>query len=91
MRFLIVEDHVGMADQLSRGFSDRGYQTRVVDNGEEGLYEAQEVEYTLAVIDLGLPGMSGLDLIKALRKQGNTLPIVVLTACLLYTSDAADD
>ncbi len=80
MRFLIVEDHVGMADQLSRGFSDRGYLARVVDNGEEGLYEAQEVDYTLAVIDLGLPGMSGLDLIRALRRSGNDIPIVVLTA-----------
>lgn len=80
MRFLIVEDHVGMADQLASGFSQRGYSTRVVDNGEEGLYEAQEVDYTLAVIDLGLPGMSGLELIQALRKAGNTIPIVVLTA-----------
>ena len=80
MRFLIVEDHVGMADQLATGFSERGYKTRVVDNGEEGLYEAQEVDYTLAVIDLGLPRMSGLDLIRALRKSGNNIPIVVLTA-----------
>jgi two-component system response regulator PhoP len=80
MRFLIVEDHVGMAAQLARGFSQRGYGVNVVDNGELALYEAQEVEYTLAVVDLGLPGMSGLDLIKALRKAGNTVPIVVLTA-----------
>jgi two-component system, OmpR family, response regulator PhoP len=80
MRFLIVEDHVGMADQLSRGFSERGYSARVVGNGEEGLFEAQEIDYTLAVIDLGLPGMSGLELIKRLRQSGNQLPIVVLTA-----------
>jgi two-component system response regulator PhoP len=51
-----------------------------VDNGEEGLYEAREVDYTLAVIDLGLPGMSGLELIRTLRKSGNDIPIVVLTA-----------
>jgi two-component system response regulator PhoP len=80
MRFLIVEDHVGMADQLSTGFSQRGYKTKIVDNGEEGLYEVQEVDYTLAVIDLGLPGMSGLELIHTLRKSGNDIPIVVLTA-----------
>ena len=80
MRFLIVEDHVGMADQLAKGFTQRGYGVRVIDNGEEALYEAQEIEYTLAVVDLGLPGMSGLELIKALRKAGNTVPIVVLTA-----------
>ncbi|RLQ22489.1 response regulator [Seongchinamella sediminis] len=80
MRFLIVEDHLGMADQLAAGFQERGYNTRVVDNGEEGLYEAREVDYTLAVIDLGLPRMSGLELIRALRKSGNSIPIVVLTA-----------
>ncbi|MEM1154608.1 MAG: response regulator transcription factor [Pseudomonadota bacterium] len=80
MRFLIVEDHIGMADQLAKGFSARGYSVKLVDNGEEGLFEAQEIDYTLAVVDLGLPGMSGLELIKKLRKSGNQVPIIVLTA-----------
>jgi two-component system response regulator PhoP len=80
MRFLIVEDHLGMADQLAKGFKERGYSAKLVGNGEEGLFEAQEVDYTLAVVDLGLPGMSGLELIKRLRRSGNNLPIVVLTA-----------
>jgi two-component system response regulator PhoP len=80
MRFLVVEDHVGMAEQLAEGFSARGYNARVVGDGEEGLFEAREIDYTLAVIDLGLPGMSGLELIKQLRKEGNKIPIVVLTA-----------
>ena len=80
MRFLIVEDHIGMADQLAKGFSERGYSAKVVDNGEEGLFEAQEIDYTLAVVDLGLPGMSGLQLIKRLRQSGNQLPVIVLTA-----------
>ena len=80
MRFLIVEDHVGMADQLAKGFSDRGYSAKLVANGEEGLFEAQEIDYALAVVDLGLPGMSGLELIKCLRKSGSQLPVIVLTA-----------
>lgn len=80
MRFLIVEDHVGMADQLARGFSDRGYSAKLVGNAEEGLFEAQEIDYSLAVVDLGLPGMSGLELIKRLRKSGSQLPVIVLTA-----------
>jgi two-component system response regulator PhoP len=80
MRFLIVEDHVGMADQLANGFSDRGYSAKLVGNAEEGLFEAQEIDYTLAVVDLGLPGMSGLELIKRLRKSGSQLPVIVLTA-----------
>ena len=80
MRFLIVEDHVGMADQLSRGFAARDLGVKVVANGEEGLFEAREVDYTLLVVDLGLPGMSGLELIRQLRREANNVPIVVLTA-----------
>ena len=80
MRFLVVEDHVGMADQLAKGFSARGYSAKVVADGEEGLFEASEIDYTLAVVDLGLPGMSGLELIKRLRRCGNNVPIIVLTA-----------
>lgn len=80
MRFLIVEDHLGMADQLARGFDERGYSAKLVANGEEGLFEAGEVDYTLAVVDLGLPGISGLDMIKQLRAGGNSIPIIVLTA-----------
>ena len=80
MRFLVVEDHVGMAEQLQAGLSQRNFTTKVVGNGEEGLFEAREIDYTLLVVDLGLPGMSGLELIKQLRREGNNVPIIVLTA-----------
>ena len=80
MRFLVVEDHVGVADQLQKGFAARGYNVKIVANGEEGLFEATEIDYTLAVIDLGLPGMSGLELIRKLRAAGKRIPIIVLTA-----------
>jgi len=80
MRFLVVEDHAGMASQLGQAFRDRGYQVTVVHDGREGLYEAREVDYTLALVDLGLPGLSGLELIRALRRDDRRLPIVVLTA-----------
>lgn len=80
MRFLIVEDHIGMADQLASGFAERGYNAKLVGTGEDGLFEAQEIQHTLAVVDLGLPGLSGLELIKRLRNSGNSTPIIVLTA-----------
>jgi len=80
MRLLVVEDHVGMADQLQRGFHDRGYNATLVDNGEDGLHVLRETDFTLAVVDLGLPGISGLDLIRRLRAEDNRVPIVVLTA-----------
>ena len=80
MRFLVIEDHLSMAEQLREGFSARGYTVNVVGNGEDALHEAREFDYTLAVVDLGLPGLSGLELIKRLRTEGNRVPIVVLTA-----------
>lgn len=80
MRFLVVEDNLRVADQLAKGFAARKLTAKVVPDGEEGLYEAREIDYTLLVIDLGLPGMDGLDLIKQLRKDGSKVPIVVLTA-----------
>ena len=49
-------------------------------DAEEALYSAREFHHDLAIIDLGLPGMSGLDLIRQLRNQGATLPILILTA-----------
>ncbi len=80
MRFLLVEDHLRMADQLARGFDERGHTVKVVHNGADGLHEALEIDYTLAVVDLGLPELSGLDLIKRLRTAGRTTPVIVLTA-----------
>ncbi|MEM9256355.1 MAG: response regulator transcription factor [Pseudomonadota bacterium] len=80
MRFLVVEDHIGMADQLAKGFLQRDLGVKVVADGEEGLFEAREIDYTLLVVDLGLPGITGLELIKQLRREANNVPIVVLTA-----------
>ncbi len=51
-----------------------------VPDAEEALYRVSEYHHDLAVIDLGLPGMSGLDLIRELRSQGKSFPILILTA-----------
>ena len=63
MRFLIVEDHVGMADQLGKGFAERGYSAKLVPNGEDGLFEAQEivriVSYTGTVLGAVIGGALG--------------------------------
>jgi two-component system response regulator PhoP len=80
MRFLIVEDHLGMADQLQRGFREHQLNATVVADGEEAFFQLQETDYSLAMVDLGLPGMSGLELIRRLRSAGNRIPIVVVTA-----------
>ena len=53
MRFLIVEDHVGMADQLSRGFCDRGLNARVVGDGEEALFTAVQLKVAALHMESG--------------------------------------
>ena len=80
MRILIVEDESSLREQLSRGLRGRGYIVDAVADGNEGLYYATQYPVDLAVVDLGLPGMSGMDVIKRLREEGKTFPVLILTA-----------
>jgi len=80
MRILVVEDEHTLRQQLGDALKSRRYVADLAPEGEEGLYLAQEWQYDLAIIDLGLPGLGGLELIRALRKLGQRLPILILTA-----------
>jgi two-component system response regulator PhoP len=80
MRILIVEDEAGIQTQIRQRLEAEGYMTDVSGNGQEGLYFAKEYPVDAAIVDLGLPGLPGLEVIKRLRKQGSTLPILILTA-----------
>ncbi len=80
MRILVVEDEQALRQQLGEALKSRHYVTDLAPDGEEGLYLAQEWQYDLAIIDLGLPGISGLDLIRELRQLGSQLPVLILTA-----------
>lgn len=80
MRILIIEDETGIREQLARQLKAQDYMVDETGEGEEGLYFAQEYPIDLAIVDLGLPGMSGIEVIKKLRDQGGTLPILILTA-----------
>ena len=80
MRILVVEDEDALREQIVRQLQDQHYMVDATPEGEEGLYLATEYPADVAIIDLGLPGMSGIELIKRLRKQGNTLPVLILTA-----------
>lgn len=80
MRLLIVEDDINLQDQLKKLLEDTGYSVDVGGDGQEGLYLGTEYEYDLAIIDLGLPKLNGIDLIKALRKEECRYPILILTA-----------
>tara|TARA_R110002167_G_scaffold23597_3_gene83755 strand:- start:157 stop:942 length:786 start_codon:yes stop_codon:yes gene_type:complete len=80
MRILVVEDERSLRQQLGDALKSRRYVADLAADGEEGLYLAQEWPYDLAIIDLGLPGISGLALIRELRSLDQRLPILILTA-----------
>lgn len=86
MRILLVEDDVMVACGVKLGLVDAGYAVDWVGSAEKALEISRSEAFDLAVIDLGLPGMDGLDLIKRLRQVGYTMPVMILTA-----RDALDD
>ncbi len=80
MRILLIEDDVRLVESLSEQLRKEGFAVDVSTDGVEGLYVGEEFPIDLAVIDLGLPEMSGLEVIRQLRKRGRDFPILVLTA-----------
>ncbi len=80
MRVLVVEDDQVLRDSLVEQLGAAGFATEQAADGREGLYFAQEYPVDLAIIDLGLPEVSGLDIIRQVREDGKTYPILILTA-----------
>ena len=80
MRALVVEDEAALREGLRDQLVKQGFTVDVAADGEEGLFAGKEYPLDVAIIDLGLPKLSGLDLIKALRTAGKKFPILVLTA-----------
>ena len=80
MRILIVEDEVRLADTLRRLLHRSGYSADVCHDGAEGLDNALSGIYDLLVLDVMLPKMDGLTLLRTLRAQGSTVPVLMLTA-----------
>lgn len=80
MRILVVEDEQHLRDQLQQALTKKGYSVDQAADGEEGRYYATEYDYDVAIIDLGLPKLSGIELIKALRSSEINYPILILTA-----------
>ena len=80
MKLLVVEDEALLRHHLYTRLTDSGHVVEAVANAEEALYQTGQFNHDLAIIDLGLPGMGGLDLIRQLRTQDKTFPILILTA-----------
>ncbi len=80
MRILVIEDEVQLREQVQRQLQADGYAVDVSGDGKDGLYLASEYPLDAAIVDLGLPGLSGIEVIKRLRASGKNLPILILTA-----------
>jgi two-component system response regulator PhoP len=80
MRVLVVEDEAVLREQLVTQLRQHGYAVDAAADGDEGLYAGSEYACDAGIIDLGLPGLSGMELIRRLRDQGREFPILILTA-----------
>jgi len=80
MRILVIEDEIPLCEQIAADIKAAGYTVDKAFDGEEGLYLATEYPFDLMVIDLGLPKISGMEIISQLRSLDNHSPILILTA-----------
>jgi len=80
MRALIVEDEKKMAAHLRRALAEAGFAVDVLHRGDEALSALREIPYDAAILDVMLPGLDGLAVLKRLRADANTVPILLLTA-----------
>ena len=80
MRLLLIEDDAVLRRSLAAQLEAEGYRIDQSGDGEEGLYFAREYPVDLAIVDLGLPKLNGLTVVQRLRKEGKSIPILILTA-----------
>jgi two-component system, OmpR family, response regulator len=80
MRILIVEDEKSLADILKKGLEEEGYAVDVAYNGEEGRYIAENEPSDLMILDIMLPGVDGMTILKGIRRIGIKTPVLLLTA-----------
>ena len=80
MRVLVVEDDGQLASYISGGLSQEGYAVDVARNGLDGFHLASTESYDIAIVDIMLPQLNGLDLIQSLRREGNLTPTLILSA-----------
>jgi two-component system response regulator PhoP len=80
MRILVVEDEPALRQQLERELKAQDYTVDATSDGKEALYFATDYPFDAAIVDLGLPGLSGIEVITRLRAKGSRLPILILTA-----------
>jgi two-component system copper resistance phosphate regulon response regulator CusR len=86
MRLLLVEDELKTATYLQQGLQENGFVVDVAGRGDDGLHLARTMSYDVAILDVMLPGMDGWAIVQAMRREGQTTPVLFLTA-----RDSVDD
>jgi len=79
-RILIVEDEQRIASFVAKGLEAEGHRTTAVADGRDGLDHALSGDFDLVILDIGLPGLDGFEVLDQLRAQGSRVPVIVLTA-----------
>ncbi len=80
MRLLVVEDERELAGQIAKTLRDAGYAVDMAHDGEEGLYLGEVEPYDAVILDLGLPVVDGLTVLRRWREAGHSMPVLILTA-----------
>jgi len=80
MRILVIEDEQKVAGFIRNGLEQEGYAVDVVYDGEEGTYQAENFDYDAVILDLMLPRVPGLQVLKKIRTRNLTVPVLILTA-----------
>ena len=80
MRVLVVEDDRNLRDQLSGALADAGYTVDIADNGEDGQFMGETEPYDIIILDLGLPKLDGISVLKSWREADISTPVIILSA-----------
>jgi two-component system response regulator PhoP len=80
MRILVIEDETTLREQLAEALRNAGFAVDEAANGTDGLFMATEYPIDIAILDLGLPDMDGLELLRQVRAAGRAFPVLILTA-----------
>ncbi len=79
MRLLLVEDDFNLSSQLKTDLVQAGFAVDIVDNGIDAEFMGREEPYDMVILDLGLPQLSGIEVLMRWRKAGNSVPVIILT------------
>ncbi len=86
MRILVIEDEIKVANFIKKGLEEEHYAVDIAYDGETGLYLSEVNEYDLIVLDLMIPKINGMEVLRKIRENKNPVPILIVTA-----KDTADD